>query len=444
MGFSFTSVITIWMMVGAMLPHQRGSFTKEDATLEARVDALIQPYVDIGMFSGAVLIARGDSILVSKGYGMANHEFCVPHTPETKFRVASISKQFTALAIGRLIAKNRLSFETRLSDILPDFPNGEKMTILQLLEHKAGLDRLNNHAEYHQRMKLRHNLADLVSWIGELPLLYPPGESRKYSSGYLVLAYVIEKLSNRPFPEFLRQEVLIPLGLVNTGHESIDGVYHRLATGYVPGTEVGEVRKATYVAQDIKMGGGSLYSTTGDLYKFARSWHQHSLFSREMWQELVGPQERNGKKLTLYLQGRAPGYFAYLGKDQKQDVIAVVLSNNYAWVPWAKRLLDLANGEQLSLPNYRFRHKKPDAGTLKKARGRYTNSNTDVLQIFSKDKQLFYRNPERGTEILMPMLENDQFLLPIFDLMCHFDEKGVMVCTSHWHDETITYSKTTK
>jgi len=167
-----------------------------DQTLQNKVDEYISACVKLGIFSGSVLIAKDGNILVSKGYGMANHEHGVPNTSQTKFRLGSMTKQFTAAAIMQLQERGKLKVEDSLDTYIPDYPNGDQITLHHLLTHASGIPDLTDFPEHQQTIMIPSPVEKTILRFKNKPLEFTPGEQFKYSnSGYLLLGTIIEKES---------------------------------------------------------------------------------------------------------------------------------------------------------------------------------------------------------------------------------------------------------
>ena len=243
-----------------------------DPALAREIDAFIDPYLTASSFSGTLLLAREDTILHHEGYGFADAERSIPNTPETKYQIASVSKSFTAAAVLLLEEQERLALDDPISRFLPEFPNGERITIEHLLAHTSGLARYVFQSDYAERSRRFHTTRDLVDWAASLPPSAAPGERYAYSNAnYAVLAFIIERVSGMTFEGYLADAILEPLGLRDTGHRA----------GEVP-SEAGVARGHDLVGLDglrparpydysVATGSGSLYSTTGDLLRWIRS-----------------------------------------------------------------------------------------------------------------------------------------------------------------------------
>jgi CubicO group peptidase (beta-lactamase class C family) len=296
---------------------------RQRSALEAKVDAYVQPYLDMGVFSGSLLVAEKGKILLSKGYGMADYEHGVPNTPQTRFQIASISKLFTAIAIGALEQKGVLSRNDPLTKFIPDFPQGDKITIDQLIRHRSGV--VGDLTDF----KTEQPLAQIVAQIKKLPLGYEPNTNSEYSNhGYRLLAYIIEQASQQSYGAFLQEQIFGPLGLSNTGHTGPGTVLPHRAAGYVPAGALGFVN-APFIDWTTKTGNGSLYSTAEDLYR----WQQAILAGRlqqKNWLELLLPPDERFKRRMLGGSGGAPGFSARMEYYPTEDLTIILLMNNYA------------------------------------------------------------------------------------------------------------------
>jgi CubicO group peptidase (beta-lactamase class C family) len=209
-----------------------GTAAESDRKLETAVDAYLRPLIDLDLFQGAVLIARGDRIVLEKGYGFANVELGVRNTPAQVFRIASLSKPFTEVALGRLVEEKKLDLSDPLSRYIPGFPQGDSIKLEMLRAHRAGIANMNS-IPYDEEAAQPNALDSLVRRIAREPLSFAPGTKRRYSNGgYALLAYVIEKVTGRSYADYLERAVLGPLGLRDTRHESDQMLVRGRAFGY--------------------------------------------------------------------------------------------------------------------------------------------------------------------------------------------------------------------
>jgi CubicO group peptidase (beta-lactamase class C family) len=203
-----------------------------DRELEARVDAYLAPHLANRDFSGTVLIARGDTIRLGKGYGMSNYELNVANTLDTKFRIASVTKTFTAAAVVMLMERNVLGLDDPLRKFIPDYPKGEKITVEYLLRHRAGIP-----VPADLEMRREHlSIEEVTKRIEHEPLDFEPGTADQYSgSGYKLLAYIVQRASGRSYEEFLRDGLFRPLRMADTGEDHDEPILSNRASGYLPG-----------------------------------------------------------------------------------------------------------------------------------------------------------------------------------------------------------------
>src|SRR3970040_1295413 len=175
--------------ISASAQTAAGTAAGRNLDIGAKVDFYVQPYLEGNNFSGAVFIARKGKVLVSKGYGMANYELGAPNTPRTKFHIASVSKPFTAAAIMILQERGLLSTDDPLTKFIPDYPNGDKITLHHLLTHTSGIPNVNDFPDYDRDSKFPHTTGNLVEMFKHQPLEFQPGERYRYSnSNYNLLA----------------------------------------------------------------------------------------------------------------------------------------------------------------------------------------------------------------------------------------------------------------
>lgn len=295
--------------------------------LEQRVDYYLSPYIERALFNGAILIAENGNILMSKGYGMADYARQVPNTSRTRFRIASLSKPITDVAIAQFWEEGILEPGTTLDSFIPDFPQGDEITIQHLLGHQSGIAHLNSLPWYHQLEKYDFSLSELVRRLKEVPLDFDPGTNQEYSNGgYAILAYIIEHVSGLTYGEYLRDYVFEPLGMKDTGHEQHDVQVERLAVGYTPGVRLGDREEVGYVEMSLKIGGGSLYSTVEDLYLWDRAMVD-SAFLQTATVERIFSSSSDGE---FSYSGRAPGFNAVLERNASDNLTVIVLANNYA------------------------------------------------------------------------------------------------------------------
>jgi CubicO group peptidase (beta-lactamase class C family) len=306
-----------------------------------QIDTMLTRLAENRTFSGAALVARGDEILLNEGYGMANIEWEVPNTPDSKFRIGSITKQFTAMAILLLQEQGRLSVQNPICDYVEDCPAAwADITLLHLLNHTSGIRELFSIQEFTDNLMRPASPAQLIAFFRDEPLDFEPGTSWNYSnSGYVLLGHVIDEVSGQTYQRFLQENLFEPLGLEDTGYVYNHRIIPRQATGYMNSTQA-----ADYVDMTLAYSAGGLYSTTGDLYRWARALFNGEVISPEGLQTALEagadlPGATTGEYAAgLFMDelvghrvighdGRIQGFVTFLSYFPEDDVTLIVLSN---------------------------------------------------------------------------------------------------------------------
>jgi CubicO group peptidase (beta-lactamase class C family) len=235
-----------------------------------RIDTLLKPLGGDNGPGGAVLVLRQGRLVYQKAVGLANLEERVPNTTATNFRIASLTKPFTALAVLMLIEQGKLSFHTAVTDVFPDFPaSGRTITVRHLLTHTSGLPDYENLIPQSTTRQLKDRDV-LRLQEGQKELTFPPGTKYHYSnSGYALLALIVEQVSGQRFAAFLHQRIFTPLGMQNTlAYEAGGPPVPRRAYGYSP-SESGFQRTDQSLTSAV-LGDGGIYTSVEDLAKWDR------------------------------------------------------------------------------------------------------------------------------------------------------------------------------
>jgi CubicO group peptidase (beta-lactamase class C family) len=217
-----------------------------------------------------VLVSQGDEVLLEAAYGMANLEHRIPVATNTVFRIGSITKQFTAVAILLLEQDGLLRLEDTLAKFLPEYPRGAEITLRHLLSHTSGIVNSTALPDFWARTRLALTQEEVVASYRDLPLDFEPGSEWRYSnSGYYLLGMVIEKASGMTYEEFMQSRVFSPLGLDDTGYDRSERILKRRAAGY--DRPDGQYINAPFLDMSQPLAAGALYSTVGDLHAWTRA-----------------------------------------------------------------------------------------------------------------------------------------------------------------------------
>jgi CubicO group peptidase (beta-lactamase class C family) len=395
-------------------------------------DDYIRAYAQNGDFSGSVLVARDGRIVFRKSYGMANYELSVPNSEKTRFHIGSVSKTFTAAAIVLLEKQGKLKLSDPLSKWLPDYLNGEKITVEQMLTHRSGLPDYYSLPDYGTKKSQPVTLPDLIAWVKTKPLDFLPGSESRYSNtGYAFLAYIVEQVSGERYGEFVAEELFRPAGMKDSGTFRDDVLIPDRAAGYQPWIGALGMRNAPAYDKTILTGAASLYSTTGDLYAWCRALREKKFFDLSGlaypygWREneIGGPNEEKIK--VLEQDGREPGFVAHVLIGSKKDLVVVALGNleDAAVNTIARDLAVLALGESVTPPAARPR--RPNSATNAEYAGRYEVRPDFLIDVKQDGPDLFLRGTG-GDYLPLEPVGKDAFFYRQFYLTVRFkrDQAG--------------------
>ncbi|MGN7127186.1 serine hydrolase [Methylorubrum thiocyanatum] len=260
-----------------------------------RAQALVAPYIEAGLFSGVILVARDGRPVFRRAYGLADREWEVPNTPQTHFRIGSLTKAFTAAAVLKLAEAGRLGLDDPVRRWVPSVPEAwAGVSLRHLLQHRSGIINFTALPNYYDQIaRVDHTPAQIVALTAGDPLLFPPGERFEYSNtNYVLLGMVIEAASGLSYEADLREAVLAPLGLKETGYDDLTVILPRRAAGYRRGRA--QWRNAVPMAASSAYAAGALYSTVDDLLA---------------WDEaLAGPRLLSDASRAAMFDDRGTGY----------------------------------------------------------------------------------------------------------------------------------------
>jgi CubicO group peptidase (beta-lactamase class C family) len=252
----------------------------------SKIDKALNFLTEREAFTGAVLVAQNGKVLLSQGYGLADRDKNLPNTPQTKYRLASITKQFTAMAILMLQAQDKLNVQDPICRYIPECPTmWQDITIHHLVTHTSGIPNFTDFRDYQATEATPSPPEQTIARFKDKPLDFQPGEQWSYSnSGYVVLGYIIEQASGQSYEAFLQQTIFEPLHMKNTGYDHNNS---SLATGYT-GTQ-GLWRKANHINMTIPYAAGGLYSTVEDLYRWDQALYTEQLVPQEFLDLMFTP-----------------------------------------------------------------------------------------------------------------------------------------------------------
>lgn len=300
--------------------------------IAAKVDSLLSPLVRGGLLSGSILIAHNGRIVLTKGYSLADREHMTPNTPSTLFRIGSITKMITAIAVMQLCERGDLEPDAPLSKYVMGVPNADQITIRHLLNHTSGLPSF----DWRRSNNRPQQLSTVLEWIHELEPVSAPGEEFHYSnSGYALLAYIIEHCSKMSYIEFVQTNILGPCQMRNTGLYSMDDPPTGLALGYSR-VEYGDY-SVTERPSPLGRGPGDLYSTVLDLFQLSMVISDRKLLDPDSWADVLSPGKGSyglglyiselHEEPVIYHPGGLLGYMANLQYFPEREIVVINLFN---------------------------------------------------------------------------------------------------------------------
>lgn len=248
-----------------------------------KIDELLKAYHEYGQLNGSVLVAENGKVIYKKGFGMANMEWEIPNQPDTKFRIGSVTKQFTAALILQLVEEGKIKLDGKVTDYLPDYrkDTGEKVTVHQLLNHTSGIKSYTSLPGFFaNESRNPYSVNDFVKKFASGDLEFEPGSKFSYNnSAYFLLGAIIEKTTGKTYAQVLQERILTPLGMKDTGYDKYAEILKKRAFGYQKLPQGFE--NAPYLDMSLPYAAGSLYSTVEDLYKWDQALYEDKIISAE-------------------------------------------------------------------------------------------------------------------------------------------------------------------
>ncbi len=408
-----------------------------------------------GTTSGtSVLVSQDGKIIYEKGFGYADVGNKVPVTPDTKFRIGSITKQFIATCILKLQEQGKLSVQDKLSKYIPGFPRGDEVTIYHLLTHTSGIHAYTNRPDFLKYLTMPITSAALVDTIKAYPYDFNPGDKYQYNnSGFFLLGYILEKLSGKSLAVYLNETLFKPLGMYNTGIYETTRLLDNEAYGYSYTNDT--IIKAVNWDMSWAGGAGALYSTTKDLYTWNEAVFNGKVLSDESLRAAFTKTELNNKEKIDYgfgwglgeLRGNKlishggglHGFLSDLERQPEKKVTIVILCNSTpppAGINPSQNTLLIAEyllwsgmEKQASFAS----DIKIDENILKSYTGRYSYSQGAVLVVTLEGNQLMAQMTGQPNFPIYPS-SNDEFNWKVVEAKIKFvkDDMGIVTHAIHY------------
>jgi CubicO group peptidase (beta-lactamase class C family) len=257
----------------------------------AKIDKLAAEYAECCGFSGTVLVSEHDKVIFKKGYGLADREWNIANTPDVKFRLGSITKQFTSMLVMQQVAKGKIKLDGHITDYLDYYrkDTGGKVTIHQLLTHTSGIPSYTDDPKFFGEVSRNFFAPDeFVKKYCSGDLQFEPGSKFHYdNSGYFLLGVILEHVTGKSYEALLKENIFQPLGMQDTGYDHYADILPKRATGYQQ--ELEGVVNAPFLDMSLPYAAGSLYSTVEDMYKWDQALYTDKLLSNDLKQKLFTP-----------------------------------------------------------------------------------------------------------------------------------------------------------
>ncbi len=353
----------------------------------------------------AVLVAQKGRIIYHKAFGMANLELGVPLRPDHVFRIGSVSKQFTAAAILQLMEQGKLSLDDDLTRFIPDYPTmGKKITVEHLLTHTSGIKSYTEMKEWTPEVHRKDfTPAALVDFFKNQPMDFEPGTQYQYNnSGYILLGYIIEKVSGESYGAYISEHIFKPLGMHNSYYGDVEPVIRNRVAGYSRSGTGGAYTNAAFLSMTQPYAAGSLMSTVEDLYTWTKALHSGKVIKPESFKKATTPYVLpNGSNThygyglqmgnlfgspTVEHSGGINGFLSDLVYLPKEDVCVAILTNCDCEPPrdLSAKVAALAIGKPFAPAAIQV-----DAATLEQYTGVYENDKKEQRIITVENGQLY-------------------------------------------------------
>lgn len=283
--------LSLTILLLALFCFSTRGYSADSADEATKIDKLVAQYAERTGFTGTALVSEHDRVIFKKGYGLADREWNIPNTPDVKFRIGSITKQFTSMLVMQQVAKGTIKLDGHIPDYLPHYrkDTGAKVAIHNLLNHTSGIPSYTDDPKFLSEIsRMYYAPDDFIKKYCSGDLQFEPGSKFHYdNSGYFILGAILEHVTGKKYEELLRENIFAPLGMNDSGYDHFDKIIARRATGYEHG--LGEVDNAPFLDMSLPYAAGSLYSTVEDLYKWDQALYTDKLISADLKQKIFTP-----------------------------------------------------------------------------------------------------------------------------------------------------------
>lgn len=332
--------------------------------ITSKLDSLVSAYAATNKFSGSVLVAKQGAVLLNKGYGPREAAARLPNTENTIFQIGSVTKQFTTAIIQKLQEEKKLSVQDKVSKFFPDFPKGDSITIEHLMTHTSGIYSYTSDRNFMSTEVSKPQTREkMMALFKDKPLVFSPGTSWQYSnSAYSLLGYIIEEVTKKPYEQVVREYIFQPVEMTHSGFDFTNLKRPEKATGYFVLNDVDTV-KSPIVDSSVAYSAGSIFSTTGDLYRWHKALQNYTILSKQLQEKAYTPVRNKygygwgidsieGKRVVAH-SGGIHGFTSNFTRMPEEDIVVIFLSNNAspALYEMTNKIFDAFYNKPYTLPS---------------------------------------------------------------------------------------------
>jgi len=366
--------ITVAILI--ILLNSLNSFSQN---AEFKINELISAYADNGQFNGAILVKKGENIIYKNAFGLANREWNIPNTTDSKFLIGSIGKSITAFMVMILVNDGLINLNNSINDYIPDYsgPGKNRVTIHQMLSHTSGIPDHGAIPDLSKKLvRWSYSSDGYLDLIKDLQLKFEPGTGFSYSGiAYNLLAIICEKVTKKDFADLLKERIFIPLGMQNTKLDKNLDIDEKRAAGYEYHLLEGYMNPS-YIEMCHVKGSGGVLSTVDDMAKFNNEcFNSRKLLSSELYSKIftrhikewqyygygwwITDRNVNGHNITLISHGGSTdGYKAYSTRIIEDSIDILLFQNNYYRTELGVKfdyaitneIIDILYGKKYTLP----------------------------------------------------------------------------------------------
>ncbi|MEJ7739788.1 MAG: serine hydrolase [Chitinophagaceae bacterium] len=369
-------------------------------TVTTKLDEFLTTCSTQNKFNGTALVAQKGKVLLQKGYGIKDAGTSALNNTTTIYQVGSVTKQFTSAIILRLQEQHKLSVKDKLSKYFPEYPDGDKIIIENLLTHTSGIYSYTSDSKFMAtEITKAYTREKMMALFKDKPLEFEPGTKWSYSnSGYSMLGYVIEKVTGKPYEKVMREMILEPLQMNHSGFDFAHLKSPDKATGYITLNENAKAA-APIVDSSVSYAAGSLYSSVEDLYKWERAISANKILSPGSWKMAFTPfRNKYGygwfidtmyAKLITAHGGGIHGFNANLLRIPQEEIAIILLNNkgNPHLDEITRGIAAILLGEKYDLPKERVQIKVADS-ILQQYVGEYDLSPAFKITVWTTNGML--------------------------------------------------------